>query len=155
MRPVFVLQPQLPTDGKGRIDRRRLAMQPLPDFDCALPHTAPRNPIEECIAACWAELLNKHNPSIFDNFFDSGGHSLLGAQLISRLSQLFGVSIVPSQIFRGTDTIERLATHIETLLLETATAEDRDTVLTELAPLSDEQLEQMIAAERPLSAGAQ
>jgi nonribosomal peptide synthetase DhbF len=151
---MFILQPQLPKDGKGRIDRCKLGRQPLPAVDSA-PHTPPRNPIEECVATCWSELLNRQDPSIYDNFFDSGGHSLVGTQLVARLSQQFGVSIVPSQIFRGTDTIERLSAHIEILLLEAASPEDRNAVLAETSPLSDEQLEQMISAERPLPARAQ
>jgi hypothetical protein len=46
-----------------------------------------------------------------------GGHSLLGAQLILRLTELFGVQISLHTLFTA-PTVRRLAACIEQLLLE-------------------------------------
>jgi len=60
---------------------------------------APRNPLEERVAAIWQELLGIESVGIHDNFFDLGGHSLLATQLLSRLRQELGVEVELQSLF--------------------------------------------------------
>jgi amino acid adenylation domain-containing protein len=50
-------------------------------------YEAPRDPIERQLAELWQQLLGIEPVGIHDNFFDLGGHSLLGIQLLSRIRE--------------------------------------------------------------------
>jgi len=69
------------------------------------------------MAAIWQELLGIEQVGIDDTFFDLGGHSLLGTQLVSRLRETFLVEL-PLDRFFETPTIAELAKVIEELLVE-------------------------------------
>jgi acyl transferase domain-containing protein/aryl carrier-like protein len=49
---------------------------------------APRNDPEQMLAKILQELLGIEEVGVYDNFFDLGGHSLLGTQLILRLRKV-------------------------------------------------------------------
>jgi non-ribosomal peptide synthase protein (TIGR01720 family) len=68
---------------------------------------APRTPTEETLARIWARILNVEQVGIHNNFFDLGGDSLLGLQVISQASQA-GLHLVPQQILQH-QTIAELA----------------------------------------------
>ena len=105
---AFVFLKELPVTPNGKVDRRRLPeplfMREAEDSDCC----APRSALEEVIAGLWIELLGVDRVSIRDNFFDLGGHSLLGIQFIARLRDLLGVAIPIRRLFES-PTIEALA----------------------------------------------
>lgn len=63
------------------------------------PYLAPRNAIEEMIANEWSRLLGLHPVGVNDDFFESGGHSLLVLQLISHLHELFRIEITIGAFF--------------------------------------------------------
>lgn len=81
------------------------AVHPRPDL--ATPFVAPRNDVEQRVAAAWQEVLGIDRVGIHDNFFELGGDSLVAIQLISRLERELKVSIPPVSIFEGA-TISRL-----------------------------------------------
>jgi acyl carrier protein len=68
---------------------------------------APRTPVEETIAAIWAEVLGIQKFGIHDNFFELGGHSLMATQVISRLEESFRIELGLPAIFK-TPTIAAL-----------------------------------------------
>ncbi len=51
---------------------------------------APRNLIEQKLAEIWTELLGIEEVGIYDNFFMSGGNSILATQLLSRVYDQWG-----------------------------------------------------------------
>jgi acyl carrier protein len=55
--------------------------------------------VEETVARVVAELLEVEEVGAHQNFFLLGGHSMLGAQLIVRLEDLFGVEISLRYLF--------------------------------------------------------
>src|SRR5262249_46211684 len=57
------------------------------------PYEAPAGEDEAALAAIWEDLLGVAPVGRHDSFFDLGGHSLLGAQLISRLAEQFGAEV--------------------------------------------------------------
>lgn len=57
------------------------------------PYVAPGNEVERVIAEIWEDLLGIEQVGIHDNFYDLGGHSLLGTRVLSRLRDVFQVEL--------------------------------------------------------------
>ena len=72
----------------------------------------PRSEAERKIAAIWQELLGLDRVSIHDNFFDSGGHSLLAIRVYHRLKAAFGREFPLVALFEH-PTIGALARSLE------------------------------------------
>jgi acyl-coenzyme A synthetase/AMP-(fatty) acid ligase/acyl carrier protein len=94
----YVWLDELPLTQNGKIDRDAL---PAP-VETAIDEpggTRPGTSIEATIASAVAALLRVDEIGVNQNFFLSGGHSMLGAQLIVRLGDLFGVEISLRYLF--------------------------------------------------------
>ncbi|HYR09940.1 MAG TPA: condensation domain-containing protein, partial [Longimicrobium sp.] len=76
------------------------------------PYVAPRTPVEERLAAIWAQILAAPRVGVHDSFFALGGHSLLATQVVSRIRAAFGVEI-PIRSILEAPTVELLAARIE------------------------------------------
>jgi acyl carrier protein len=116
MIPAHFMQlEQLPLTPNGKIDRKAL---PAPDMTRSeVGYVAPRNKIEEQLAAIWADVLKLDRVGIHDNFFELGGHSLLATQLITRLQSRYPVELPLRSLFE-TPTIAHLASLIEEKMIE-------------------------------------
>ena len=109
---TIVIVQAIPLSPNGKADRRLL---PAPD-EAANEHeyVAPRTSAEQIIAGVWEEVLAIERPSVEQNFFEIGGHSLLGAQIISRLRASFRIDIPLKALFES-PTIAGLAERVEAL----------------------------------------
>src|SRR5262249_54778933 len=70
--PAFASLPALPVNANGKLDRAAL---PAPEGGRqAVPESfvAPRTPVEERVAALWAELLHLDRVGVYDDFFALG-----------------------------------------------------------------------------------
>ena len=126
---AFVALPKIPLTVNGKLDKRAL---PAPDRDATgagEEYTAPSNPVEERIAAGWAELLGNTagTPGVHDNFFVHGGDSIRAVRLASWLQAEFGVEVKVRTVFER-PTIAQLAVAVEEL------------IRAEVAALTDEEL---------------
>jgi amino acid adenylation domain-containing protein len=88
---------KLPLNGSGKVDRKTV-------LKCAQnwqpsPNREPETVREKAIAAIWSELLEIENPGLDDDFFASGGHSLLAIQLLSRIRRDLEIEITVRQLF--------------------------------------------------------
>jgi acyl carrier protein len=99
----FVSIPELPMTLSGKIDKSAL---PPPCVDKRLSHkTAPadnahkKNDLEELISALVASMLGRASIGAEENFFMVGGHSMLGAELVARIRDTFGVKLTLRQLF--------------------------------------------------------
>lgn len=113
---AFVRVEALPLTEHGKIDRAKL---PAPDGLNLLrddSFVAPTTPIEERLVTILAPLLRVGSISLNDNFFFLGGHSLLGAQVISRINQIFRVEMTLLSLFEH-PTVAEIASEIERLIL--------------------------------------
>ncbi len=123
---AFVRMQALPVTANGKVDRAAL---PAPCDDNRLGEdnfVAPSGPVQERLAVILASLLHVERIGANDNFFLLGGHSLLGTQLIARVSETFGVELPLLQLFDH-PTLAEMSDAIETLILaklETESAGD-------------------------------
>ena len=93
----------VPLDADGKVDRAA-----LPDpFAGADDFIGPRTDMEKTIAGIWKELLGAARISVYDNFLDVGGHSLLAMRAVSRIAKQTGVRLNPSVM--TLHTLEQIA----------------------------------------------
>ena len=108
---IFMQLPAVPVTPSGKVDRRAL---PAPDPGRLLVEDD--TPIASSVACdalqeIWAELLNTRI-GIRDNFFLSGGHSLLAARLVAKIERTMGKKISLTTLITH-PTIEQLAAVLE------------------------------------------
>ncbi len=93
----FVALEALPRTPNGKLDRRELErLRPargVAGLGGEGRYVAPRNPIEELLAAICAEVLGRERIGAFDHFFELGGHSLLAIRLVARVRAAFGMEL--------------------------------------------------------------
>jgi amino acid adenylation domain-containing protein len=105
----YVLLDALPLTANGKVDRQALArLDPARQPEAERIFVAPRDQVEERVAALWGEVLAIERPGVEDNFFEAGGHSLLAARLIGRLREAFQVELPLAALF-DTPTVAGLA----------------------------------------------
>jgi amino acid adenylation domain-containing protein len=107
----FNFLPRLPLTPNGKVDRGALANQLAPDKAPApLVAGTPRTEHEKQMADLWRELLRVEQVSIYDNFLDLGGHSLLIMRAVARIETQVGVRLSPRVfIFQ---TLEQIAAEL-------------------------------------------
>jgi hypothetical protein len=107
---AIVALPALPRTPNGKLDRKAL---PAPYFTKpADGFAAPQTPLEEKIAAIWREVLGVERVGRTDNFFDLGGHSLLGLRLVNRLREALTEHLALAIVFEA-PTVARMADLLE------------------------------------------
>ena len=114
MPAEFVRLEDLPLTPSGKIDRARLpAPEGKPRGGADQP-AAPRNREERKLREIFRETLPGKRAGIDDDFFRSGGHSLLAARFVFRVNRVFGLDLPVSALFRR-PTIRQLADLIREL----------------------------------------
>ena len=113
---TFVHLEKLPVTPNGKVDRMSL---PAADESNTLrddAYVAPRTEMEKTVAGMLEGLLNLEHVDVEENFFSLGGHSLLGAQLVARLRDRFGIEM-PLRVVFEAPTVAELSAEIERLLI--------------------------------------
>jgi amino acid adenylation domain-containing protein len=106
---AFVTVPALPLNPNGKVDRNAL---PRPEFEPADKSAPPATLPEIILARIWREVLGLKQVSVHDNFFESGGHSLLAVQLIGRINKSLNLNL-PIPVFFQNPTIRGLAAALD------------------------------------------
>ncbi|QSQ15806.1 non-ribosomal peptide synthase/polyketide synthase [Myxococcus landrumensis] len=103
---AYVLLDAFPLSDNGKVDRRAL---PAPELPVGGPERedTPRDAKETALEALWAQVLGRPRVGIHEDFFELGGDSILGIQVISRAAQL-GLHFSAKQLFAH-PTVARLA----------------------------------------------
>lgn len=146
-----VILDAMPMTPGGKIDRRALPAPKEELLETGMRYAPPRTPVERQLADLWAEVLNLERVGIHDNFFELRGHSLLAAQLVSRVRAGYGVDLPLRTVFLE-PTVAGMAAAIAQCRAEQVEREDAarlEQLLAELDQMPDEE------AQRLLSEGAQ
>lgn len=87
--------------------------------NCVVTDKLPMTKLQKIIADIWSDNLNMHNQAIYinDNYFSLGGHSLMAAKIIKKLSDILMIDIPLESIFFHPE-IEQFSLFIEKLLSE-------------------------------------
>ncbi|WP_292938471.1 type I polyketide synthase [Noviherbaspirillum sp.] len=83
----------------------------------SVEYVAPRNDLERMIAGTWQRALGISQIGVHDSFFELGGDSVFGNQILVEISRQLGVTVDPESVFEQF-TIATLAAHIEEKMLE-------------------------------------
>ena len=90
---------RLPVLPNGKLDRKALLeVEPLIVRD--VPFAPPEDQMQRAIAAIWQDILQLEKVSIFDNFFDLGGHSFLIIRMQREVQKLTTRPLLLTDLFR-------------------------------------------------------
>jgi natural product biosynthesis luciferase-like monooxygenase protein len=108
MPSAFVFLKAFPLAPNGKLNRRLL---PDPEtgmerrYQSFLP---PRTALEEVVSSILSGVLGLERVGISDDFFALGGHSLLGAQVVSKIKDVFQIDLSLRELFEA-PTVRALA----------------------------------------------
>ena len=108
---AFVPLAALPRNRNGKVDRGALPEPERAAWSGGVVFEEPRSETERRIAAIWCAALGLERVGVDDNFFDSGGHSLLAVRVHQRLRAEFGREFPLVALFAH-PTIRTLARHL-------------------------------------------
>ncbi|MFI8930770.1 amino acid adenylation domain-containing protein [Streptomyces sp. NPDC053474] len=114
---VYVRMPALPSTASGKLDRTALPAPTAKDRAARGEGEQPRSHLEAELCRLWSRVLTLPDVGPTDNFFSLGGNSLKVAQVMVRISALFGIR-VPVAAFFEDPTVRGLAALIERTLGE-------------------------------------
>jgi len=142
---AFGLLDELPRTPSGKIDRLALPEPETAGAARTEAFVAPRTPMEENIAAIWADVLNIEKVGVHEDFFALGGHSLLATQIVAQIRTDLSVELPLHSLF-SSPTVESLAAAVLELI-----GEDEETtrLLDELEGLSDEEAAKLLGEAAP------
>lgn len=127
---AFVWMEELPLTPNGKVDRAAL---PVPSPDNA-EFTPPRTVTENRLAGIVTEFLKVPRVGVYDDFFRLGAHSLLGAQIVARVRNVFGADLKLLDVFDAPN-VAKLSMKIE------------ETLTNQLADMSEAEVEAALAAK--------
>jgi amino acid adenylation domain-containing protein len=109
---AYVPMEVLPLSPNGKVDRKKLPVPPAASYAGDGAHVPPRTPTQEALAEVWCDVLGVARVGEYDDFFDLGGHSLLGMQVTTRIRQIYGVRLPVRALFDA-PTLAELAERVD------------------------------------------
>lgn len=101
----LVILSKLPLNCHGKVDVRQLPAPGRLDHDIPI---GPRNMVELKLAHIWKKYLDRAAVGVRDNFYESGGYSLLAIQVVAEIKKQFQQNIPLAALIEH-PTIEQLA----------------------------------------------
>ena len=109
----IVVLDRLPLTVNGKIDIKALqASRQAELLPSERVFVAPRTRTERRVRDVWQAVLKRDQASVVDDFFESGGNSLIAVRLVSRLNKAFD-STLPLQVLFEAPTVEKLARRLD------------------------------------------
>ncbi|MCF2587137.1 non-ribosomal peptide synthetase [Brevibacterium sp. UCMA 11752] len=102
--PRIVVIDEIPLTAHGKIDESAL---PDPSQTEVGSRSTPRTPLQETVAAIFADVLSLPRVGIDESFFELGGHSFLARPLIAAVNEALGAELSVQSLFRS-PTVEQL-----------------------------------------------
>ncbi len=88
---VFVVVDSLPLTASGKVDRRALPIPTKSRHILSSVFTAADTAVEKALVKLWTEIMGIDNVGIHDDFSELGGDSLLAAQIVSEVNNVFSL----------------------------------------------------------------
>lgn len=107
---AIVLLDQLPMTNTGKVDLRALPDVNWSSFQGTTEIDA--NATEKVLLEIWSRLLSRGSIALDDDFFQLGGHSLTGAQMLAQVRERFGCRIRLHDFFSA-PTVRALALAVD------------------------------------------
>ncbi|GAA4681731.1 hypothetical protein GCM10023347_40800 [Streptomyces chumphonensis] len=97
---VLVLS-ELPLTANGKVDSKALAASDaVTSAEVTTPYVAPATRAERWLAKEWGRALKYDHVSVEDDFFASGGNSLIAVSLINKVNREFGTRLPMQSVFQ-------------------------------------------------------
>ncbi|MGW7365536.1 non-ribosomal peptide synthetase [Streptomyces sp. NPDC054841] len=100
---------RFPLTANGKVDRAAL---PAPLIDTGATGAEPANDLERTLLRIWRDVLGHPTIGVTDDFFRSGGNSLLAIRLMSEIEKATGANLPLSALLEA-NTVEQLANRIQ------------------------------------------
>ena len=107
----IICLPEIPLNGNGKVDRRALESL-TPEQETQLPDARPQTDTQKTLAALWKELLGVEDPGLDQDFFRSGGHSLLAMRMVSGIRKHLRREL-PVKVLFAHPTLRSLSRYLE------------------------------------------
>lgn len=153
----IVFTDEIPKGSTGKPQRvglaGKLGLIASADNGESVAYVEPRTPLEEKVAAIWADVLGLKSIGVNGRFLDLGGDSVSAAQITARIVASFRASLTIFQLF-NTPTIAGQSLLIAETLAEQAAHSDPqglEQVLAELEALTDEQARKLRSNEESIN----
>lgn len=114
---AYIRLASLPLTENGKFNKTALPPPAQSDVLTDVQYRQPESALEKQLVALVGELLGNEQMGADDNFFLSGGHSLLGIQIVLRIRDAFGVEITLRDLFEA-QTVAKLAVKVERLMID-------------------------------------
>ncbi len=109
----IILIDKLPLTANGKTDHKALTeLEAANDEFFNRPLIAPKTQTEERIGEIWKLAMKQDAVSVQDDFFESGGNSLMAVSMINDINKKFQCSL-PLQVLFAAPTIEKLARRVD------------------------------------------
>ncbi|WP_344779226.1 amino acid adenylation domain-containing protein, partial [Aquimarina mytili] len=105
----FITIDQIPVTVNGKVDRNALLSL---KWESENAYVAPKTDLEKKLEYYWKQTLGLEKVGIQDNFFRTGGDSILAIKLIGTLNNELSTTISMVDLYEN-DTIEKMALFIE------------------------------------------
>jgi amino acid adenylation domain-containing protein len=143
---AFIILKALPRTQTGKVDRGALPAPGQYRSESDSPYLAPRTPAEQELVEIWQELLGVKQVSIYDNFFNLGGHSLSLTQLGSRILTSFQVELPLEVLFENPRLVD-MTRAIAAAQFGQEDEVEMEKMLSELKGLSPEEIKALLEYE--------
>jgi amino acid adenylation domain-containing protein len=107
----FNVVKEFPTTLNGKIDRKAL-LNLLPNHTTKQSFAEPSTPSEKIIAAIWQDCLSIDKIDVNSDFFEIGGHSLVGVRVMAKLEKETGNRLPLIGLLKH-PTIKKFATYMD------------------------------------------
>ncbi len=84
----------------------------FPRPELSTPYVEARTEAEATIAALWAEALGLDRIGVLDRFFELGGNSLVGVDIVNRIRHEFRLAQLPPHVLYEAPTVEAFAAYV-------------------------------------------
>lgn len=102
---------EFPTTPNGKIDRNAL-LNFIPEKAAQTDFTAPSTQSEKIISTIWQECLGLDKIDVYSDFFEIGGHSLVGVKVMAKLEKETGKRLPLVGLLKH-PTIKRFAAYMD------------------------------------------